>query len=668
MELKLAHQAGFCFGVKRAIEIAEEAAQKYATPIFTLGPLIHNPQVVEKLRTKGVEVIEDWQSLAGGTLIIRSHGVAPEVLEATRAKGFELLDATCPFVKKAQLQAKKFTEQGYQTIVVGDKKHPEVVGIVGWAQGQAIVVENSSEAQELPLIPKVGVVAQTTQPQENLDAVIEILKQKGCQVEVFNTICHATRERQVAALELASASDLMLVVGGTNSANTQKLARLCQETGTPTYHIETAGEIKPFWFAGKNKVGITAGASTPDWIIEEVINKVKELDSETPEQQEKLESMEEILQMKEIKAGIIVTGIIAKVTEDEVFVDIGGKSEGIIPLRELTNYLESPKDTFKIGEAIEVFIVKVEDSEGRPLLSKLKADAFKAWDSIEEAFEQQKIVEGKVREVVKGGLLIDLGVRAFMPASLIERDYLKDLEQFVGQTLKAKIIEIDQKHKKVVLSRKAIMEEENASLRDKTWAELAEGQIRKGVVRRLTDFGAFVDLGGLDGLIHISQMAWYRVKDPAEVVRVGDEVEVFVLGIDPQTKKISLSLKQVQPSPWSQAAQNYPPGMLVTAKVVRIVPFGAFVELEPGIDGLVHISQLSDKRVTKPEEVVRVGDEVQVQVLELDEEKKKISLSIKAIKQEEMACEVRNYLDKQEDSTTTMAEAFAVKTEEAKEE
>lgn len=637
MKISKARRAGFCFGVKRALEVAEQATQSYNQPIYTLGPLIHNQQVVDRLSGQGVQVVNQVSDVTDGTLIIRSHGVAEKTILEAEQKGLEVINATCPFVKKAQMHARELYENGYQVVVVGDKKHPEVGGIVGWTNDSAIVVESPEEALALPDYENIGVVAQTTQIYSNFTQVVDILKEKCEEIKVHNTICNATGERQKATSDLAQEVDVMIVVGGKNSANTQKLARLCRETGTPTYLIETAEDLQAKWFEDSDHIGITAGASTPDWIIEEVKTTMTEMNGFDDEMDQmameealsKMGDMADAFEIKEARKGDLVIGTVVQISDDEVLVDIRSKSEGVIPLRELSNSSVNPAEAVKVGDKIEVVILRVEDNEGKIICSKQRADAQKAILGLEAAFENGTVVTGKVIEVVKGGLLVDLGLRAFLPASLVDRGFVENLQSFVGQTIDAKIIEYNKEKGRVVLSRKVIVEAEAAKQKEQTMQNLTEGQLRKGVVRRLTNFGAFVDLGGIDGLLHISEMAWYRVKHPSEIVNVGDEVEVMVLGIEKNGERISLGLKQVTASPWKNIAEKYPVGAIVQGKVVRIAPFGAFVELEPGVDGLVHLSQLADRRIANASEVVSVGDSIAVKVIDVKVEEHRISLSMR---------------------------------------
>lgn len=655
MEVHIAPKAGFCFGVKRAIEMAVQSARNRDGPLYSLGPLIHNPQVVAALSKEGIKETESVSEVKPGeVLIIRSHGVTPAELQQAKELNLKVVDATCPFVAKAQQLAKKLKEEGYQVVVVGEKKHPEVKGLVGWAGNGALVVKDSREAANIPFYPRIGVIAQTTQSRENFHEVVEVLKSKCDQIQVYDTICHATSERQASAIELAQKVDVMVVVGGFNSANTRKLAMLCRATGTPTYHVEEAGQLNPRWFKGVKVAGLTAGASTPEWIIEEVCRRMKEVgemnlneevqpveEKTSPEEQaqqnaditsqEPLQgNMEEAMEVKSLRPGDIVKGTVVQLSDDEVLIDVGAKSEGVIPLKELSSFdINSPRDVVQVGDKIDVLVLKTEDNEGRLLLSKERADAKKAWSTLEEHLESGEPVEGIVREVVKGGLLVDVGLRAFLPASLVEMGYVEDLSQYIGQTVQARVIELNRPRRKVILSRKAVLEEENARKRKELLENLQEGDIVKGVVRRLTNFGAFVDIGGIDGLLHISEMAWYRINHPSDVVSVGDELELKVLRVDKENEKVSLGLKQVLPNPWDNVESKYPVGSIVDAKVVRLAPFGAFVQLEPGVEGLVHVSHLAEHYVAEPSEIVSEGDEIKVKVLNVEPGEKRIRLSLR---------------------------------------
>ncbi len=624
MNFQIAPHAGFCFGVKMAIQKGEELVQEGYAPIATLGPLIHNPQEVQRLERLGIFARAGFEEVRERTVLIRTHGVAPSVYEEAAARGLTVYDCTCPFVNKVQRIAHGHSQNGYLVLILGNRDHPEVQGILGWAGEGGVAFQDIAELEQLDLRGrKVCLVAQTTENLDRFEQAVQTLEQCGIgELAVYNTICSATRERQSAALALAKTVDLMLVIGGSNSANTQKLAALCRQH-CRTEQIESAGEIDRRWFDGIEKVGITAGASTPDWIIREVTLTMEEQ-----------MTMEQGLENYGILGGVgrndIVTGTVVKIDNDEILVDIGGKSEGILPVRELSFAKNvAPEDVVKVGDEIRVMIIKEENSEGNVLLSKRRVDQADAMAKLEEIYNEGGTVEAPVIDVVKGGVIVDVGVRGFVPASRLALRYVEDIKSFVGQTLKLKIIKFEPEARRIVLSHREILEEEEKARKEALWNELEVGQVRKGIVRRLASFGAFVDLGGVDGLLHVSEMGWGRVKNPGDVVKTGQEIEVYVLALDREKGKISLGLKQLLPNPWDTAAEKYAIGSIVEGTVVRLVPFGAFVQLEDGVDGLVHISQIAWERVEKVEDALQVGQKIKAKVLDLDLDKQKISLSIK---------------------------------------
>jgi small subunit ribosomal protein S1 len=652
-----AEKAGFCFGVKRALDMAERTVHTSNTA--SLGPLIHNQQVVEKMEKQGVRVVDAVkEAQQGDTLIIRSHGVPPEVYQEAKGSQIQVVDATCPFVQKAQRLAAESSKNS-QVIVVGDKNHPEVQGILGWAGGSAMAIEKIEEACQLPFYERLSVLAQTTQPAANFHEIVEELRKHTKELQVHNTICNATEERQTVARELSGRVDLMIVVGGKNSANTRKLAGICSER-TKTHLIETADELQENWFNGIKTVGLTAGASTPDWIIEEVYKTMTDMEHIDFDDNEmvNMENWDESMQA--LHRGAVVTGTVVKITHDEVYVDLGWKSEGIISLRELSvSQGIQPSEVVSVGDKIKVVVLRVENEEGHPLLSKRRADEAVAGERLAKLAESKEEIQAKVADVVKGGLIVDVGMRGFVPASQIQLGYIEDLNQFKGKTLRLRVIEFDPSKRRVVLSQKAILEEEQVSKKAQLLETLKEGDVVTGTVRRLAQFGAFVDIGGMDGLLHVSDMAYTRIKHPSELVNVGDEVEVQILKLDAQQGKISLGLKQLKPSPWDTAFEKYAVGTVVTGKVVRIAPFGAFVQLEDGVDGLIHISQLSEKRINKVEEVVKVGDMVQAKVIESKPEEKRISLSIREAAADAQAALDADLLATQTDSpNVTIGDIF----------
>lgn len=634
MEVFLAAHRGFCYGVERAVKLAEAQAGPGGRAV-TLGPIIHNPQVTARLAANGVGVAHELDEVTAGTVIIRSHGVGPDVYDGIVARGLTLVDATCPHVKKAQNAARSLHDQGYTVVVVGERDHPEVKSIAAWAGEPVYVTETEAEARALPALAKAGVVAQTTFLPARFAAIVDILKEKTTDLEVNRTICTATELRQQAAVDLAARVEVMVVVGGRSSANTARLAELCQQAGSRVYHIETAAELAGEWFAGVGKAGITAGASTPDWLIEEVYQKMQEF------------SQEQDQEIKELETGSIVKGKVVGVRDDEVFVDIGYKAEGLITLAELA-FPQPPKasDAVREGDIIDVFVIDADSSEGAIKLSKVRADGIIAWDKLEEALKAKQTVEGKVTEAVKGGLSVAVfGVRGFVPASQADVRFVENLQEFAGQTFTLLPIEVDREKKRVVLSRRAVLEEERRRQEDAVYARLAPGQTIKGTVSRLADFGAFVNIGGADGLVHVSDLSWHRVKSPAEVVSVGDEVEVVVLKVDPQARRISLSLKAVQRDPWYDTVDQLAEGATVAGKVTKTSKFGAFIEIAKGVEGLAHISELDDRRVNSADEVVTSGQQVSVKILGIDKKNKRISLSIAQAKQDQERAEYSKFLD-----------------------
>ena len=623
MPLEVAAHAGFCMGVRRAVEAAVRVAQS-GEAACTLGELIHNPQVVESLAAQGVPPVASAAEARGRKVLIRSHGVPPQTIEELRKVGCEVLDLTCPFVDKLHRIVAEGSADGCPVILVGEREHPEVRGTAGWAHGPVYVVATPEEAEALPAMPVALAAAQTTFPPEKWRAITAVLRRKVGELREHCTICSATETRQREAKELAARADAMIVVGGRNSANTQKLYAACLARCPRTILVERATEI-PSAFANIHSefIGITAGASTPDGSFKEVVTRMTDIENK--------DFMAEVeATLVKIRPGQTVTGTVVQVTDDEVCVNIGYKADGLIKRTELI------QQDVKLGDELEVEVVKVNDGEGNVVLSQRNIVNRKAWEALMAKYEAGEYVEGVGKEAVKGGLIADVGgVRAFVPASQLSQRYVEKIADFVGKDLKLKIIEVDKQKKRIVASRKAVMVEEAAAKKKEVWEKLEEGVIIHGIVRRLTDFGAFVDVGGVDGLIHITDLSWGRIKHPSEVVQPNQEVDVKILSLDRDRDRIQLGYKQLQPRPWDNAQEKYPEGSIVEGKVVRITDFGAFVELEPGLDGLVHISQCALNRVNKVEDAVQVGQVVRVKVLSVDPEKKRISLSIRQVLEDE---------------------------------
>ncbi|MGI6037875.1 MAG: bifunctional 4-hydroxy-3-methylbut-2-enyl diphosphate reductase/30S ribosomal protein S1 [Limnochordia bacterium] len=648
MEVILAKNAGLCFGVKRALELATKAAKDDGDkgPIHSLGPLIHNPQAVAKLEELGVKVAQRLEDVDEGTLIIRSHGISPLLAQEAQARGLKIVDATCPFVRRSIRWVQELQQGGYKVVIVGEREHPEVRAVSGAVEeGGGWVVENPEEVASLPWSVRLGVVAQTTQSLANYQACVAALLEKTQELRVYHTICTATAQRQGAASELAKEVDLMVVVGGKNSANTRRLAEICGQGGTRTYHIETEEELDGDWFRSVKRVGVTAGASTPTWLIEGVIRRMMEFNEEKQQLegtngQNPVDSNGSMADSGDyddtfvsVTEGQMITGKVVQIGDDEVMVDIGYKTEGIIPYREIgLRSGQNIHDVLAVGDEVLVEVLSVEDAEGNVTLSKRRADNIKTWETLEKAYEDREIIEARVRERVKGGLLVDVGVRGFVPASHVDRNYVENLEDFVGQTLRLHVIELDKERNNVVLSRKSVLEQEYNEAKEQTFAELTEGQVLNGIVRRITDFGAFVDIGsGVEGLLHVSEMAWSRVRHPSDIVSEGDEIRVMVLNVDRENERISLGLKQTLPDPWEDIGERYQVGQIVEGEVTRVVDFGAFVKLEDGVEGLVHISQMADHHVSDPNEIVHEGEQVQVKIVSIDEDAHRIGLSIREV-------------------------------------
>lgn len=660
----LAKKAGFCSGVRKAFQLTEQASREDGK-WCTLGPLVHNDEVVRYFRDKGVEPVNTIEEINCDGVIIRSHGVSPEVIQQAAQLGFLIQDATCPLVKRVHEVAELLKDEGYDIIIYGDGEHPEIKGILGWCNNDATVVANVDEARKISKAGKLGLISQTTKDEQELYAIAAALLPKAKEVRVFNTLCSATRQRQEAARELAQEVDLMLVLGDQNSSNTRTLTKECLKTGVKTWQIQSAADINRENLAGVNKVGITAGASTPDWIIKEVLDRMTQFDDGAPQEQnqenqvqensageENFARMEaEMADLATPNKGDIVKGTVIQVLDDEVMVDVGGKSEGIIPLREMSfKDVDSAKDLVKIGDELEVLVLKWDD-DGTILLSKKKVDSKRAMDRLEEDFKEGRPLEGTVVGSVKGGLLVDVGVVAFLPASHVEDGYVKNLDDYIGKTYKFNVIEFN-RHKKrgsqIVLSRKQLVEGEKAQQKEQFWANIEEGQTVKGRVKRIVDYGAFIDLGGFEGLLHVSEMDHVRISHPSNILSEGDEIEVYILALDREKQRVSLSRKKLLKSPWEIVTEKYKEGDIIDGKVVRIASFGAFVEIEPGVDGLVHISQLANRRVEKPQDVVKVDQTVKVKILSIDPKEKRIGLSIKDAAENIDQTEVQEYLEKQE--------------------
>lgn len=641
----IAKSAGFCFGVSRSVELAERLLAD--GPVYCLGQLIHNDDVVNRLCHKGMTVIASPEELPEGErVIIRSHGVAKAVYERLNARRAVIFDATCPKVKRIHKIAEKAAAEGRTVIILGMRGHPEVEAIEGFG-GERFVVQDAGELEKLlsgdkSLLDKaLTMVVQTTQTHSNFYECTNILKKMCTNSEIFDTICDATFMRQQEAAQLAAQCGAMVVIGGKHSANSLHLAKICGEVCENVQFIENCDELDVDRLRGVDTVGITAGASAPAWIIKEVSNKmsdeIKIEDTAAGGGTEK--SFEELLEesIKTIYNGETVTGVVVAITQTEINVDLGIKYSGFIPTSE---YIESGikvEDAVKVGDSIEAVVVRVNDVEGTVQLSKKRLDAARSWTDIEEAVENGGVLEGTVTEENKGGLVVNvLGTRVFVPASQSGLPKGADLATMLKQKVRLVITEVNRSRKRVVGSIRRVQQLERRAASDAIWNEIEVGKVYHGTVKSLTSYGAFVDIGGIDGMVHVSEMSWSRISKPSDVFSVGDEVDVYVISFDTEKRKISLGYKDRSANPWQMFTDKYGVGDVAPATIVKLMPFGAFAEIVPGVDGLIHISQIADRRIGKPEEVLTVGEVVNVKITAIDQEKQKISLSIRALSEPEM--------------------------------
>ena len=633
----VAKTAGFCFGVERAVNRVYEQIEALKKgeargPIYTYGPIIHNEEVVKDLADQGVVVLETEEDLrrlpvGEGTVVIRSHGVSRRIYEILEERQVTVVDATCPFVKKIHRIVAERSAAGDAVVVIGSADHPEVEGIKGWGNEYTTVVKDSQEAEEyvLPEGRKLCIVSQTTFNYNKFQELVEKFLKKGYDSSVLNTICNATQERQVEAAKIASRVDAMIVIGGRHSSNTQKLYEICLKECKNTFYIQTLGDLDPDSVSSVRSVGITAGASTPRKIIEEVHTRMAE------------QSFAELLKEEEestkpIRTGEIVTGQVIEVSKDEIILSIAGnKSEGVITRDEYSNDNNVDLTTkVQIGEEMEAKVIKLNDGVGMVSLSYKRMAADRGNKRLEEAFENQEVLTAAVSQVLDGGLSVEVeGARVFIPASLVSDSYEKDLSKYAGQDIDFVITEFNPKRRRIIGDRKQLLVAQKAKLKEELFARIQVGDTVEGTVKNVTDFGAFVDLGGADGLLHISEMSWGRVENPKKVFKTGDQLRVLIKDI--QGEKIALSLKFPEANPWVDAAEKYAVGNVVAGRVARMTDFGAFVELEPGVDALLHVSQISREHVEKPSDVLKIGQEIEAKVVDFNEDDHKISLSIKAL-------------------------------------
>ncbi len=656
-EITLAKKAGFCFGVDRAIKLIEKLVEE-GRKVATLGPIIHNSQVIEDLASRGVKVVNSPSEVEeGAVLVLRTHGVTQDVLREVEESGCEYIDAACPFVKKIHKIVLDNSSEDVVTLIVGDENHPEVKGIKSCAKGESYVVGSADEIDELlkkhtSLSEKSLIfVAQTTFSIKEWEKSIKKINFLCTNAKIFDTICSATEERQNEAALLSRDSDAMVIVGGRHSSNTRKLLSVC-ERNCPAFLVETASELYGIPLGDYGSIGLTAGASTPAGIIKEVLETMSEIvnDNKMIEEERVLDSasateefdfaaaLEESL--NSMNSDQKVVGTVLSVSPTEIQVDIGRKQTGYIPYGEYSSDPNAdPKAELKIGDTLNLIIMKTNDQEGVTMLSKKRYDAIAAWDVIVNAEGTDTILEGVVTEIVRGGVIVvSNNARLFIPASLATASRNDKLEDLLKKTVKFKVIEVNKQRRRAVGSIRAVLKEERKAAEEKFWAEAQEGEVRKGVVKSLMKFGAFVDIGGVDGMIHVSELSWNRIKDPSEVVSVGDEVEVTIKSLNPEKKQIALGYKKLEDNPWEIFKRDYAVDSEAEVEIANFTDFGAFAHIIPGIDGLIHISQIANKHVAKPADVLKIGEKVNVKITDIDEERKRVSLSIRALlPQEEVA-------------------------------
>ena len=636
-EIIVAESAGFCRGVRRAVELARQTGEETGG-CWMLGDLIHNRFVVEELEAQGVRKTGDSGSLGpGDTVVIRSHGELKSVVEDLESRGVRCVNAACPHVIRIQRLVAQAEAEGRQPIIIGEANHPEVAGIASWCthplvfdgpEAVQIWLDDPARDQEIP----VTVVAQTTCIRKLFESSWKIIKKECTNAKIFDTICDATHKRQSEAAEIASRVDVMVVVGDRKSANTKHLTEICMKSCPRVLQIEAAAELSADDFDGCSVAGLTAGASTPAGIIKEVYTTMSE---EIRAAEGKEESFEELLNQsfKTLNNGDRVTGIVTAITPTEVQVDVGAKQAAYIKLSELSDDPSvKPEDIVHVGDEIETWVVRVNDVEGYAELSKKRLDAAKVWENIEQAVEDKTVLDGIVTEENKGGIVVSVkGVRVFVPASQSGQPRGADLSEMKGQKVQLRITEVNRARRRVVGSIRSVTDEARRAAQEEIWSTIEEGKRYTGTVKSMTSYGVFVDIGGVDGMVHISELSWSRIKTPSEVCKVGDTMEVYVISFDPEKRKISLGVKDHSVDPWNVFMNKYSVGDVANVRIVKLMTFGAFAEVVPGVDGLIHISQIADRRIEKPEDVLSEGQMVDVKITAIDEEKQKISLSIRAL-------------------------------------
>ncbi|MGN0466622.1 MAG: bifunctional 4-hydroxy-3-methylbut-2-enyl diphosphate reductase/30S ribosomal protein S1 [Lachnospiraceae bacterium] len=624
MEIKVAKTAGFCFGVKRAMDMVY--AQIGKQHVHTYGPIIHNDEVVKELEQNGIfalNSIEELKQKKEGTIIIRSHGVNKEIYDIVEQNQLEVVDATCPFVRKIHKIVMEESKKGHEIIIIGNKNHPEVQGIKGWSVSEPTIIESVQEM--LSFVPKsqnkISIVSQTTFNYNKFQELVEIISKKGYDINVYNTICNATEERQLETRAIAKNVNAMIVIGGKHSSNTQKLYEISKKECDNTIYIQKKEDLEGLDFSDINCLGITAGASTPNKIIKEVHISMSE------------KSFEQLLEesLVTIKNGEVVEGTIIDVKEDEIILNIGYKADGIISRNEYSNTPNLDlRNEVKVGDKMEAKVLKVNDGEGQVLLTYKRLAAEKGNKRLEDAFNNKEVITAKVDQVLDGGLSVVVEEsRVFIPASLVSDTYEKNLGKYKDQEIQFIISEFNPRKRRIIGDRKQLLVAEKKKKQEELFARIEANMTVEGVIKNVTDFGAFIDLGGADGLLHISEMSWGRVENPKKVFKVGEKIKVLIKDI--QGEKIALSLKFPETNPWLNAEEKYAVGNIITGKVARMTDFGAFVELETGVDALLHVSQIAKEHIEKPSDILKVGQEITAKVVDFKKDDRKISLSMKAV-------------------------------------
>jgi|LGVF01.1.fsa_nt_gb 4-hydroxy-3-methylbut-2-enyl diphosphate reductase len=635
MKIYIAKESGFCFGVSKAIDMAYCEKQKIDMPLYTFGPLIHNNQVINKLSKSEIIPIDDLKGLnSGDTVLIRSHGVAKEVYEYAKSLNLKVVDATCPYVKKVHNIVKKHCQEGNLIIIVGDENHPEIIGVKGWCLDYSTIINHPDDIDNIQFDGKIIVVAQTTLKYDLYKSILSKINDRFEDVLVYNTICSATSERQNSTAELSENVEYMIIIGGKHSSNTKKLYEISKINCPHSVHIETKDDLVMKEVRKYDKIGITAGASTPDWIINEVVDKLINegegiLMHDNSAMSELMEQFDESYNVP--RNGKVVKGKIVMITKDELIVNIGYKADGIIPRKEITsNESFDLNKEFAVDQEIDAVVIKKDNGEGNVLLSVLRIQAKKDWENIENAYNNKEIITVKIDQVVKGGLTAFYEqIKGFIPASHINVRFVDNLKSYEGKSVEVEIIEFNRKKNKIVFSRKNLLKKQHEENMNEAWSKLEIGKVMTGVVRRFTDFGAFIDLGGIDGLLHVSEISWGKVNKPQDALKKNQEIEVKILDFKREENKVSLSVKQITTNPWETVEEKYLPEEEYDGKITSLTDFGAFVELEPGLEGLIHVSQISNERVEKPSDVLKVGEAVKVKVIEINKEENRIKLSMK---------------------------------------